>query len=143
MKQDPSTHADYESLHSIVDSLVQWVRSRRLAREACNDLANCGPDEVAQIIRDLRLQPGELAGLIKRGPDAADLVQELLPAVGIDVQSLEQDDPATMHDLQRLCTICSDKRQCRLDLANGKIVEKFRDYCPNAFTVDALLQANQ
>jgi hypothetical protein len=143
MKQDLTTHPAYESLYSVVDSMVQWIKRYRNAREAWNEFANCGPDELANITRDLRLQPAELAALIRQGPNAADLLQKLLPAVGIDAKALEQKDPATMHDLRRLCTTCVDKRRCQLDLANGRIVDSFRDYCPNAFTVDALLEAKQ
>jgi hypothetical protein len=143
MKQYVTTHPDYESFRSIINSIVQWVKKCRDAREDRRDLLNCGPDEVAQITRDLRLQPTELAALIRKGPDAADLLQELLPAVGLNARSLERDDPATMRDLQRLCTTCDDKRRCQLDLANGTSGDSFRDYCPNAFTVDALLQAKQ
>jgi hypothetical protein len=31
----------------------------KYARDVCNDLGNCGPDEVANIARDLRLDPNE------------------------------------------------------------------------------------
>jgi hypothetical protein len=143
MKQYLTTHPDYESLRSIINSMMQWVKKCRDAREDRGDLLNCGPDEVAQITRDLRLQPSELAALLRKGPNAADLLQKLLPAVGIDASSLEKDDPATMRDLQRLCTTCVEKRRCRLDLANGRSFDNFRYYCPNAFTVGALLQAKQ
>jgi hypothetical protein len=81
--------------------------------------------------------------LARKGPNAADLLQKLLAGLGIDAKELAHDDPMTMRDLQRLCAMCVDKRQCGFDLANGIIAANFRDYCPNAVTLDAVLQAKQ
>ena len=88
--------------------------------------------------RDLKVHPSELATLTKKGPNAADLLQKLLVALGVDAKGLEHDDPSVMRDLQRLCTTCADKRQCQFDLANGVIAENFRDYCPNSFTLERI-----
>ena len=96
-----------------------------------------------RIARDLRIDRSELVRMAKKGPHAADLVKKLLVALGIDPDSLEHDDPFTMRDLKRLCTNCTDKKQCQFDLTNGIISDNFRDYCPNAFTLDALLKAKQ
>ena len=143
MNQQPRAHPDYESLKSIWNSIAECVVNYRHARGTCNDLASCGRDEMERIARDLRIHPSELTTMAKKGPHAADLVKKLLVALGIDADSLERDDPFTMRDLQRLCTICTDKKQCQFDLANGIISDNFRDYCPNAFTLDALLKARR
>jgi hypothetical protein len=114
----------------------------RDARNICNDLVNCGPDEVANIARDLRLSPSELVILARNGSNAADLLQDLLNVLGLDKNAIENDEPLVMRDLERLCTTCREKRRCRLDLANG-VADNFRDYCPNAFTLGALLQEKE
>jgi Family of unknown function (DUF6455) len=134
-------HPDYESLQSVFSSIAQWAKRCRDILESSKGLVDCGPEEVARIAHDLKLQPEELAMLAKKGPRAADLVRKMLAALGIDAGELESDDPATMHDLQRLCSMCADKRQCQYDLANGITATNFRDYCPNAYTLDALLAA--
>jgi Family of unknown function (DUF6455) len=128
------------TLQSVLKSIAQWIMKYRDARNICNDLVNCGPDEVANIARDLRLSPSELVILARNGPNAADLLQDMLKALGVDKNAIENDEPLVMRDLERLCTTCHEKRRCRLDLANGVIADNFRDYCPNAFTLDALLQ---
>ena len=143
MHQQLTPHPDYESLKSVWNSIAQWVMNQRYARGIYNDLANCGPDEMERIARDLRIHRSELVTMAKKGPHAADLVKKLLVALGIDPHSLEHDDPLTMRDLQRMCTTCTDKKQCQFDLTNGIIGDNFRDYCPNAFTLDALLKAKQ
>src|SRR5690242_16074121 len=136
-------HPDYESLQSVFSSLAQWAKRCRETLETSKRLADCGPDEAARIARDLRLQPKELAMIAKKGPRAADLVRKMLAALGIDAGQLESDDPATMRDLQRLCAMCTEKGQCQYDLANGITAPNFRDYCPNAYTLDALLEAKK
>lgn len=138
-----SPHPDYESLESVFSSFAQWAKRCRETLQSAKGLADCGPDEAARIARDLKLQPKELAMLAKKGPHAADLVCKMLAALGIDANDLEHDDPATMRDLQRLCAMCADKRQCQYDLANGITARNFRDYCPNAYTLDALLEAKK
>jgi hypothetical protein len=136
-------YPDYDSLQSVLKSIGQWIMKCQHARDNCNDLVNCGPDEVGNIARDLRLSPSELATLARNGPNAADLLQDMLNALGFDKNALENDEPLVMRDLERLCTTCHEKRQCRFDLVNGVIAENFRDYCPNAFTIEALLQEKE
>jgi len=141
MNKQPTVHPDYDSLQSIFHSIAQWVTNYRQARGSCNDLANCSADEVVSIARDLGVAPRELTMLARKGPKSADLLQKLLTELGIDAKALADDDPLVMRDLQRLCAVCTDKRQCRFDLANGIMADNFRDYCPNSFTLEALLQA--
>lgn len=143
MNQQATPHPDYESLQSILNAIAQWMTKYRNARGLRKDLMNCSADEVARMARDLKIQPNELAILARKGPDAADLLQKLLVALGVDANALEHDNPAVMRDLQRLCTTCDDKRQCEFDLANGVAACNFRDYCPNAFTLDLLLRGSR
>lgn len=143
MNEQPTAHPDYDDLQSIFSAIAQWVARYRDAFGIRNELANCSPQEVAGIARDLKIAPGELASLATKGPDAAALLRRLLLALGVDPNELECGDPAVMRDLRRLCITCGYKRQCELDLASGAITDNFRDYCPNAFTLDALLKAKQ
>lgn len=140
MGQQPAPHPDYESLQSVLSAIAEWMTKYRYARGLRNELMNCDSADVARIARDLKITPRELVALAKKGPNSADILQELLVALGVDANGIEHDDPLVMRDLQRLCTSCTEKRQCRFDLANGVLVENFRDYCPNAFTLDALLK---
>jgi hypothetical protein len=143
MDRQPIAHPDYDSLQSVLKSIARWIKKYSYVCDNCKDLANCGPDEIANIARDLRLSPSELAVLARNGPNAADLLQDMLDVLGLDKKALENDEPLVMRDLERLCTTCREKRQCRFDLANGIIADNFRDYCPNAFTLEALLQEKE
>jgi len=136
-------HPDYESLQSLFASMRQWLKGYRDACKDSRDLTNCGLDEIVRIAQDLNLQPEELAMIAKKDPHSADLLQKLLAALGVDPNDLSQEDPVTMNDLRRLCTMCTEKRQCKYDLANGVLAANFRDYCPNAYTLDALVAATK
>jgi hypothetical protein len=143
MTQTGAPYGDYESLHWVLNSIAQWIVKYRNARSVSEQLSNCTADEVAAMARDLKISPGELVSLTKKGPDAANLLQKLLIGLGVDPGGLAHDDPLVMRDLQRLCITCGYKRQCEFDLANDKLTENFREYCPNAYTLDALLKAKQ
>jgi hypothetical protein len=48
-----------------------------------------------------------------------------------------------MRDLQRICVTCGHKGQCQHDLAIGAAASHYRDYCPNAISLDALFHENR
>jgi transcriptional regulator with XRE-family HTH domain len=140
MNQQAAPHPDYESLQWILNSVADWVVRYRHARGFHHDMMNCSADDVAGIARELRISPSELAEIAKKGPHAADLLQKLLVALGVDANGLTHENPLVMRDLQRLCITCGSKRRCEFDLERGASTENFRDYCPNAFTLDALIK---
>jgi len=45
--------------------------------------------------------------------------------------------------LQRLCVVCSQKGRCEHELAKGTAAEHFHEFCPNAFTLDALFNQKE
>ena len=130
-------HAHY--VKDMFGGIADWVSKYRQNFGRSDQLGQCTPDEVALIARELKLTPGELQELARKGPNAADLVLKMLVALHVDPSVLENTNPHVMQDLQRLCTTCGAKRQCEHALANGTAGEHFREFCPNAFTLDALL----
>ena len=140
MNRQAAPHADYASLKWILKSVAHWLGRYRPARGFRHDMMNCNADDVAAIARELGISPGELAEIAKKGPHAADLLQKLLVVLGVDANGLAHDNPLVIRDLQRLCVTCGFKRRCECDLERGASAENFRDYCPNAFTLDALIK---
>jgi hypothetical protein len=110
------------------------------ARADRNALANCLSRDLSGIASELGMSSSELLALSAKTPSAADEVQKVLVAIGIDPNHLSRNDPLVMRDLQRLCTTCTFKKKCNSDLINGKAAQNYRDYCPNAFTIDALIE---
>jgi hypothetical protein len=90
------------------------------------------------IAQDLRLSPAELRALTAKGTNAAKQLPCLLEALRINIQTLAEQEPSVLRDLQRVCTLCDHKRECDLYLATGALATHCQSYCANADTVRAL-----
>lgn len=131
----------YPTVEPILNAIAEWVKKYRYAAGLRDELARCGPQEIANTARELGIGSDELYKLASKGPHAADLLQKMLRALGVDPKVLAAQDPIAMRDLQRLCIMCDHKKQCRHELAAGTAARNYHDFCPNAFTLDALFDA--
>jgi hypothetical protein len=73
-----------------LNAVADWIARYRDVRGFRNDMMNCSADDVAGIARELRIS-GELAEIAKKGPHAADLLEKLLIALGVDADGLAHD----------------------------------------------------
>ena len=134
-----TSHAqEHRSVDSVFNAIANWVKKYRQAVGMKDEFANCGPDEVAAIARDIGLSRQELEFIANKGAHAADELPKLLRALGIDPQKLASDGRATFRDLQRICITCGHKNQCQHDLAAGTATSHYREYCPNAMSIDEI-----
>jgi hypothetical protein len=129
----------YPTVDYVLGAIADWINRYRGHFGTGAALGQCSPDDVQQIAHELGLSAGELRELAAKGPGAADLVHKMLLALNVDPDALAKSNAAVMRDLQRLCMNCSHKTQCRHELATGTAAH-FRDYCPNAYTLDALFK---
>ncbi len=98
------------------------------------ELAALAPRERDRILMDAGLQASDLASVLGSRADAGEL-PAMLDRFGLDPRRIE---PGVLRDLQRVCTLCSAKRQCRRALAGGADAEACRRFCPNGDTLRAL-----
>lgn len=133
----------YPTVEFVLDAIADWINKFRHVGGLHDEFGHCRPDDVMQIAKDLGVTASELRALAAKGPGAADLLEKMLVALGVDPQSLAKTNPAVMRDLQRLCIVCSKKGRCEHQLADGTVAEHFHEFCPNAFTLDALLKQKQ
>ena len=140
MPNRDTSQPSYPTVDFVLGAIADWVNKYRNTIGHHNELGQCGPDDVMQIAKDLGVPAAELRALVRKGPGAADLLQKMLVALKVNPQALAKSDPAVMRDLQRLCVACSHKKQCEHELAKGTAAEHFHDFCPNAFTLDALFK---
>ena len=134
--EQQQTH--FPVLEMVLNSIADWVNNHRFSLGQGSGLSRCDSAEVMQIANDLGVSASELRALSNKGPGSADLVQKMLLALGIDTKTLSHTDPLVMRDLQRLCSTCADKNRCSHELADGTAQAHFHEFCPNAFTLDAL-----
>jgi hypothetical protein len=135
-KPDMPKHATIEL---VVGAIADWVNKYRLSF-GDGGLDRCGPDEVNQIAKDLGISTSQLQDIVDKGPGAADLLRKMLAALHVDLEVIATAEPAVLRDLQRLCAACDRKSQCRHEMAAGTAAAHFHEFCPNAFTLDALLE---
>jgi len=128
--------------HSLFDSLTEAVRNWTRSRRMRLSLDECDSSEVARMAREFGLSPRELSRMSRLGPDAADLLLQRMNALHLDPEAIWKSDPATMRDMQRLCSACASKRRCQRDL-HGDHNSAWVLYCPNAGTLDALQHGSQ
>ncbi len=128
----------YSDLERILGAIADWINRYRAAYAAHGQLISCGADEVEKIAHDLGVSSDELASLASKDAKSADLLQKMLVALGVDPKNFENDNRMVMHDLQRLCVNCRQKQRCAHEFDVGTAAENYREFCPNAYTLDAL-----
>jgi len=121
---------------SPLQAILRWVRERISAPGY--ELAACGDREVEQIARDIGVSPTELYQLARSDEAGTELLLERMAALDLDCKEVARLMPDTMHDLQRLCTLCTTRRRCTRDLARDANDPNWKDYCPNVATLLAL-----
>jgi uncharacterized protein YjiS (DUF1127 family) len=131
-----STTSGNESA-GIVGGIAKWWRNLRDARSRLGELNGCG-SEAANIARDIGLSRADLYTIAAKRPDSADQLKRRLATLDIDEAALLRNDPRVARDLERVCSLCGQKRQCERDLARHPDDPVWRTYCPNTYTLDAL-----
>ena len=129
----------HAGVDSVLGAIADWVNDYR-GVHGDDTFWSCNRDQVQQVAKDLGLTPSDLREVAERGPHAADMLEKMLMALDIDPAALARSQPGTLRDLQRLCSACRNKGRCERELAKGSAAAQFRKYCPNAFTLDALLE---
>lgn len=127
----------YPRVEFVLDAIADWMTRYRATRAQASELGRCEPEEVARIAHDIGISKDDLVSMAKKGPNSAALLERMLVALGVDAQAHK--DMSVMHDLQRLCVTCGHKQQCTHELASGSAAEHFHQFCPNSYTLDALL----
>jgi len=111
-----------------------WTNRRRTMMQ----LDCCGAAEVERMAHDVGVSASELHTLAGKWPDAAEPLKRRLATLALDPDDIRRREPQTLHDLQRVCTLCMNRRECEHDLAANSAGLTWRGYCPNVMTLDAL-----
>jgi hypothetical protein len=125
--------------HSLIARVADWWRGQRRRRAAMNELESCGR-EIDGIARDVGVSAADLRRLAASAPGGADLLRERMAGSRIDPKTVARAEPDVMRDLERVCALCGSKRQCERDLALDPHDRRWRAYCPNMQTFDALAE---
>ena len=106
------------------DSRMPWAKESR-------------PDahEMQRAASDLGISVTDLERLAKKPLGSAKEMYRRLQMRGVDVAKLAAEHPRLVKDMERVCSLCEEKRRCRNDAENpdGGL---WRTYCCNADSID-------
>jgi hypothetical protein len=105
------------------------------------ELANLPRDELQRLASDFGMASRDLEDLVAKGPHAADLLHERLAALGLTRSDVERIASGLVRDLERTCACCGDKTECRKDLAAQPDDPAWKEYCPNATSLEAIMRS--
>jgi len=129
--QDKVTNHPLSVVERLTHTFSDWLKHR----QELSEIRRLSTTEFDRIANDLRVSPADLNELVRHGPHAADELPKLLKALGISETDLERVEPMVLHDMERVCALCADKRECDRDLAAGTSAEHYQGYCLNAPTI--------
>ena len=121
----------------VLRTISKWVNKYRQMAKG-SELDNCSPDDLRQIASDLGVPISDLQMLVSTSSRSGEYLRQMLAALHIDPSALADARPSTMRDLQRVCSTCSNTDKCQHELAEGTAAGHFHEFCPNAYTLDAV-----
>jgi hypothetical protein len=133
-----SLSAQASSQSGVARRLARWWQGWTRRRRTMMQLDCCGAGESERMAHDVGLSRSELHALAGQWPDAAEPLNRRLAALALDPADIRRVEPQVLHDLQRVCSLCSHGRECEHDLAVRPSDPAWREYCPNEMTLDAL-----
>jgi uncharacterized protein YjiS (DUF1127 family) len=133
-----SVSINVERYPAFVRRIANWWRNWTERQATLTALKCMGSDDVGRLAHDVGLTGADLKILAGRWPDSAELLSRRLAVLKFDENVLVRCEPKVMRDLQRVCSLCGDKPRCQHHLAVAPFDEAWRDYCPNAQTLEAL-----
>jgi hypothetical protein len=139
MTQRENELPSYPFVEAALSAIADWVTSYRNAIGLKKEFGMCGPEEVARMAKDIGVTPSQLQELVRIGPDSANLLKRMLVALDVDPKIIADIDPLVMREMNWLCITCGNKKRCKHELAKGTATEHFHEFCPNAVSIDELL----
>lgn len=120
----------------VIDLFGNWLKQRRELNELMEYAAEFG--ELEPVARELNMTPADLDRLVRQGSQSADELRYTLTALDIDEAALRRVEPTILRDMERICSFCAHKRQCRQEVAAGTAAANYAEYCENSDTIDML-----
>lgn len=119
------------------ETVMQWMWDCS-RRAFIQQFRYCGDKDVERMAGDIRVSVREFRELNRKGHFKIDLLQRRLAQLGLDQAQIWRTAPATLQDLQRVCSMCGQQRRCGRDLTRGASTGALQKYCPNTGTLRAL-----
>jgi hypothetical protein len=114
----------------------KWKVRRALA----NELSSLDMIQREELARDVCVSEEAFERLYVAGP-RTDQLEQLMCALALDAETTEIENPgAVTRDMSLVCSGCLMINRCRRELEAGSAKQNYNEYCPNALTLNALLE---
>ena len=114
----------------------KWKVRRALA----NELSSLDMTQREELARDVCVSEEAFERLYVPGP-RTDQLEQLMCALALDAATTEIENPgAVTRDMSLVCSGCLMINRCRRELEAGSAKQNYNEYCPNALTLNALLE---
>ena len=132
-----SAQPEGQKLRSAIDAVARWYREH-ITKSDEAELKCLGQEVVDRMARDIGVTAPELHDLARMGPGAAALLRRRMAELDLDPAEVGRLEPQTLQDLQRVCSMCEHHRRCTHDLSQDPANPVWKNYCPNAATLEVL-----
>lgn len=114
----------------------KWKVRRALA----NELSSLDMTQREELARDVCVSEEAFERLYVAGP-RTDQLEQLMCVLALDAETTEIENPgAVTRDMSLVCSGCLMINRCRRELEAGSAKQNYNEYCPNALTLNALLE---
>ncbi len=134
MNREAKEAVQSQSVESLLQRLAHWWRCNR-------ELMTLSVEELDRMSRDLGMTVTELQHVASMGPDSAALLHQRMDALGVTSADIDRLAFGLVRDLERDCSCCASKDECRADLVHQPESPGWMAYCANAQTLDAARKA--
>lgn len=123
---------------SVTDRMVAFIKDWLERNELRRSISRLDARDREKIIGESGLSNSDLAYVMRTPFLSDDLLSPMMRRFGLDPEELKSSQLGVVRDLERICTMCPNRRRCRQGVALGDEVETCRQYCPNSATLDAI-----
>ena len=67
-----------------------------------------------------------------KGRDAGEPMEDMARALRVELETVRENDPFVVRQMEIACCDCGEKEQCEHELAAGTANRTFENFCPNA-----------
>ncbi|CAN7646679.1 hypothetical protein [Aminobacter sp. LjRoot7] len=123
----------YELWRLAVLRFKDW-RQRRAAVSEISQLGHDGE----RMLAECGLSQSDFRQAMRVAFASKTLLPEAIKSTGVDAEMFENRYPEWNRDMRRTCMMCSARRVCSALLDAKEFEASYRDFCPNASSLDAL-----
>jgi hypothetical protein len=126
------------ALRNAANDLLARMRNRWRYNNDLRIFNRYDSNEMDRMAREFGMNGSDLADLVARGPEAADLLYKRMRALSITQADVARMADGLMRDFEVTCSRCREKGTCEWDLANRPDDATWKAYCPNAVALEAV-----